>query len=95
LVAPTEELFYQTVSFYADFGFDEVSVYDRALPDTERDVCHCITSDKETWLLARSERESEGTDVTLKIRYVRDAKGWRDGVGEIPPPGVHDHDWRG
>jgi 6-phosphofructokinase 1 len=99
LIAPTEQLFYDTVAFYLDFGFAEVSVYDRALPKQKRDSGHCITSEKETWLLMSGEGEAHGNDITLKIRLVSARQGWQDGAGRKEPVASQDltstGDWRG
>ncbi|KAI5818812.1 phosphofructokinase-domain-containing protein [Pyronema omphalodes] len=94
LVAHTEDAFYSTISFYIDLGFVEVSVYDRALPTQKRTSDHCVTSEKETWLLSQGEGEGDGSNVTLKVRLVTDAREWKDGAGENTAP-ITEHDWRG
>jgi len=97
LVASTEDLFYSTVSFYIDLGFVEISVYDRALPTQKRHSDHCLTSEKETWLLSESDR----TNVTLKVRFVTEARHWKDGAGrrdssvQHHEDGSEEPDWRG
>ncbi|KAI5787266.1 phosphofructokinase-domain-containing protein [Geopyxis carbonaria] len=102
LVAPSEDSFYHTVQFYTDFGFVETAVYDRHLPSQKREIDHCLTSEKETWLYVRGEAEGDGTDVCLKVRYVSEALHWKDGFGRrdslLPPasPTLREkHDWRG
>lgn len=104
LVAPTEDLFYSTVGFYTDLGFQETFVYDRTHPTTKREVDHCLSSEKETWLYSRSE-DDEATDVSLKIRFVAEAVHWKDGQenprrDSIKPPASsanseEAYDWRG
>jgi 6-phosphofructokinase 1 len=84
LVAPTEELFYDTVAFYCDLGFQEVFVYDRTHPTTKREDDHCRSSEKETWLYSQGEI-GDATDVNLKIRFVSEAVYWKDGWE--PPTG--------
>lgn len=104
LVAPTEDLFYNTVAFYTDLGFQETFVYDRTHPTTTRELDHCLSSEKETWLHSRGDDTGNGTDVTLKVRFVAEAVHWKDGqVGQrrefvIPPvsgTGKECYDWRG
>jgi 6-phosphofructokinase 1 len=97
LVAPNEELFYETVAFYLDFGFRQVAVYDRALAKFQGDTDHCANSDKETWLLVTGEGDARGTDITLKIRLVKDKEGWKDGRQDGPENGApsSEGDWRG
>ncbi|KAA8894971.1 phosphofructokinase-domain-containing protein [Sphaerosporella brunnea] len=96
LVAPNEELFYNTVAFYLDFGFKEVAVYDRNSPKQKGDTDHCATSEKETWLLVNGEGDAQGNDITIKIRLVRNPQGWKDGQAWNDAPNAHDAaDWRG
>lgn len=71
LVAPSEDSFYQTVVFYTDLGFVEVYSYDRTNPSAKREVGHCLSSEKETWLKSEGDGDGEGSDVSLKIRYIR------------------------
>lgn len=105
LVAPTEDLFYNTVAFYTDLGFQETFVYDRTHPTIRRELDHCLSSEKETWLHSQGEGAGDGIDVTLKIRFVAEAVHWKD--GEISsrrdfvrppvsgPSGKETYDWRG
>lgn len=104
LVAPTEDLFYNTVAFYTDLGFQETFVYDRTHPTTTRELDHCLSSEKETWLHSLGEENGDGTDVTLKVRFVAEAVHWRDGQTPprrefVAPPvsgtGKECYDWRG
>lgn len=98
LVASTENKFYETVSFYMDLGFVEITVYDRALPTQKRETDHCLTSEKETWLLSQGESVNDGANVTLKIRLVSDPRFWKDGVAVAPGNAsvmASDPDWRG
>ncbi|KAF8246673.1 hypothetical protein K440DRAFT_553024, partial [Wilcoxina mikolae CBS 423.85] len=99
LIASTEDLFYSTVSFYIDLGFVEVSVYDRALPTQKRNSDHCLASEKETWLLSQGEGEGDGTNVTLKVRFISEARHWKDGAGRKDShpaeTGSKEPDWRG
>lgn len=104
LVAPTEDLFYNTVAFYTDLGFRETFVYDRTHPTTTRELDHCLSSEKETWLHSQGEETGDGTDLTLKVRFVAEAVHWRDGQTPprrefVRPPvsgtGKECYDWRG
>lgn len=104
LVAPTEDLFYNTVAFYTDLGFRETFVYDRTHPTTTRELDHCLSSEKETWLHSQGEGTGDGTDLTLKVRFVAEAVHWRDGQTPprrefVMPPvsgtGKECYDWRG
>ncbi|CAZ84885.1 unnamed protein product [Tuber melanosporum] len=93
LIAPTEELFYTTVAFYTDLGFDEAFVYDRTHPTVKREDDHCRASEKETWLYSQG-AAGDGTDVNLKIRYVVEAGLRRQSL--IPPPiPPNSEEWRG
>ncbi|RPA99521.1 hypothetical protein L873DRAFT_1683188 [Choiromyces venosus 120613-1] len=104
LVAPTEELFYTTVAFYTDLGFNEGFVYDRTHPTIKREDDHCRASEKETWLYSQGEI-GDGTDVNLKIRYVAEAVHFKAGNNglrrqSLPPPSaplnsIESYDWRG
>ena len=87
LVAHTEDLFYETCSFYIELGFVEISVYDRALPSQKRHNDHCLTSEKETWLLSQADDAVDGGNgITLKIRFVSDVRHWKDGTGNLAQP---------
>ena len=83
LVAPNANLFYETVAFYIDLGFVEVTVYDRALATQKRETDHCLTSEKETWLLSQGEVENGGANITLKVRLVSDPRYWAT-AGDSP-----------
>lgn len=92
LVADSEDAFYNTVTFYTDFGFSEAAVYDSKLPATSS-VDHSPSSAKETWLYSQGETEGDGTDVCLKIRLVPSKeKTWKDGHGA--PATDKGADWR-
>ncbi|RPB15676.1 6-phosphofructokinase [Morchella conica CCBAS932] len=103
LVAPTEDLFYSTVEFYTDLGFKETFVYDRTHPTTKREVDHCLSSEKETWLYSQSESSNESNDISLKIRFVSDAVHHAHGIvrqdPQKPPERTanskESYDWRG
>ena len=104
LVAPTEDLFYSTVAFYTDLGFNEAFVYDRTHPTVKREDDHCRASEKETWLYSQGDG-GDGTDVNLKIRYVAEALHFRDSndgprrqsiiAPSAPPNSKESYDWRG
>lgn len=101
LVAPTEDLFYSTVAFYTDLGFEETFVYDRTHPTTKRELDHCLSSEKETWLYSpRGLGAGDATDITLKIRFVSDAvrpHQRRDSLISPTSPvnSKETYDWRG
>jgi len=104
LVAPTEDLFYTTVAFYTDLGFNEAFVYDRTHPTVRREDDHCRASEKETWLYSQGDA-GDGTDVNLKIRYVAEAVHFKDSNDgprrqsiippSAPPNSKESYDWRG
>lgn len=97
LVAPSESVFYETVTFYTDLGFEETAVYDRTRSDQKREAAHCILSEKETWLYSQGDGSDTGTDITLKIRLVRDGANDAQVKGSDPVPAAanDDKDWRG
>ncbi|KAK6532216.1 6-phosphofructokinase, alpha subunit [Arthrobotrys megalospora] len=75
LVAPNEDLFYETITYYTDLGFIETLVYDRANHSTlkhQDDLC--FLSDRETWLHTDPEQEGQGTAITVKVRLVTAAR---------------------
>lgn len=101
LVASTEEDFYGTVAFYCDLGFVETYAYDRTQPNSRREADSVLASEKETWL--HSSGEGEGSDVSLKIRYVTQAAQWSSDRGQglrdslLPPKSEAEQkrfDWR-
>lgn len=69
LIAPNEELFFKTVSFYREIGFKETFSWDRTSRDAGAEMGICNDSDKETWLHVYGESFD---DITLKVRFVRD-----------------------
>ncbi|KAF3939668.1 6-phosphofructokinase [Dactylella cylindrospora] len=103
LVASTEDLFYQTITYYTDLGFEETLVYDREnriIGEHNDDLC--FLSDKETWLHTDPDREGQGTSITIKVRLVLSSKVEEDVAKQriqrrsslIYPP-TEIKDWRG
>jgi Phosphofructokinase N-terminal domain yeast len=81
LIAPTEDLFHETIEWYTDLGFQDALIYDRTNPKSKREVDHCLTSEKETWLCSAGLEEGE-SDVTIKIRFVAEDVHWK--APEVP-----------
>ncbi|KAK6543266.1 6-phosphofructokinase, alpha subunit [Orbilia ellipsospora] len=103
LVAPNEDLFYETITYYTDLGFTETLVYDRSNqhPGQHQDDL-CFLSDKETWLHSDAEHEGQGTAITVKVRLVTAAKLEEETIKQrkhrrsstlFPPTEIRD--WRG
>ncbi|KAF8477128.1 hypothetical protein BDZ91DRAFT_639706, partial [Kalaharituber pfeilii] len=91
LIAPTEELFKTTIAFYKGLGFEEAFIYDRTLPHAKREVDHCRSSERESWL---QNQVSQPTDsVTIKIRHVHRRFG-SGAVKDNASPNYKE-DWRG
>ncbi|KAK6341731.1 6-phosphofructokinase, alpha subunit [Orbilia brochopaga] len=90
LVAPNEDLFYETITYYTDLGFVETLVYDRSNQALSGQHDLCFLSDKETWLHSDSEYEGQGTAITIKVRLVTSSK-----AQEHDPDHKVLQDWRG
>lgn len=87
LVAPSESLYYETIEFYASFGFVEIKSYAKS-DSTVADPVFCQDSEKEAWLIG-FDAESDET-ATLKIRLVPQQHS-PPSIGSLTP----DRDWRG
>ncbi|BFZ53938.1 6-phosphofructokinase, alpha subunit [Savitreella phatthalungensis] len=89
LAAPTRDLYYATIEFYASIGFIEAKSWSKQ--EGNRDDAYCADAHAEAWLLAADD-ESDDTAV-LKIRLIPSPSSSTDSNSTQDPRASKD-DWR-